>query len=415
MSSMALLQVVFNLVVACVVYILWLRLKKPPQDDPRISRGLQLLQSKISVLEDLSDRTEVQVSQLTALLEQKIKKVQLKIEDAGKQILAIDQSMERSREVAKIFQDKIPHREIIERQNTIKYVKAAKLAHEGRSLAEISQEVDLPIAELEFIAKVNRDDLMFDSNSLPEWARETSIKKADSVNDEGQESGDDFVFKDSAEDFEFRERDMAHAFDVPNTEYSSLRKLGDEFRQACQSFEEKQREGQFDSDSHGIIESARSLTGKLMNRASDLFQSHGIDFQGNSQETENADLKGEQEKQGEQEIGPEIFMPQARKADVAFTAGNTESLKLDDMKVKQSKMEQPSILPIQPEAKHQDRTPTQSVSEKKNEFLLKKEKDPETQSEMTLTLDTQSIKSKEKLIRKVEFPRIDSETNPVSR
>ena len=45
---------------------MWVKLFKRKQDDPRMSRGLQLLQSKIAVLEDLSDRTELQVKQLAA-------------------------------------------------------------------------------------------------------------------------------------------------------------------------------------------------------------------------------------------------------------------------------------------------------------------------------------------------------------
>src|SRR5580658_8548336 len=109
----------------------WMRLRRPPQDDPRMSRGLQLLQTKITILEDLSDRTESQVKQLTALLDQKTRLLQNKVLDAEQQILKIDHSMNKSLEVAEIFQDKIPHQEILERQRTVDYVKAARLAHSG--------------------------------------------------------------------------------------------------------------------------------------------------------------------------------------------------------------------------------------------------------------------------------------------
>ena len=73
--------------------------------------------------------------------------------------------------LSKIFQDKIPHQEIIERQNTVKYVKAARMAHQGHSLDEIAAQVDLSRGEIEFISKVNRDQLQFSVEDLPEWTK----------------------------------------------------------------------------------------------------------------------------------------------------------------------------------------------------------------------------------------------------
>jgi hypothetical protein len=171
MGTWALIQVVFDIFAALGIFLIVMRLSRAPKDDPRLSRGLQLLQSKISVLEDLSDRTEQQVSQLTNLLELKAKEVQAKIQLADQHVHEIRVAMDRSLEVAKIFQDKIPHAEIIERQNTIKYVQAARLAHQGASVDEIASKVELPKGEIEFIAKVNRDRLMFNEETLPEWAR----------------------------------------------------------------------------------------------------------------------------------------------------------------------------------------------------------------------------------------------------
>ena len=98
---------------------------------------------------------------MTAILESKSREVQAKVELAERHVHEIRVSMERSLEVAQIFQDKIPHKEIIERQNTIKYVQAARLAHAGASIEELSNQVDLPRGELECIASVNRDRLMF--------------------------------------------------------------------------------------------------------------------------------------------------------------------------------------------------------------------------------------------------------------
>ena len=170
MSLWTLFQVIFNLGVFVGFVSVMMKLRRPPQDDPRLSRGLQLLQTKITVLEDLSDRTDAQVKQLSALLDQKSRMVQNKILEAEQQVLKIDHSMNKSLEVAEIFQDKIPHQEILERQRTVEYVKAARMAHSGMSVEEISHAVHLPREQIELIAKFNKDQLMFDENQLPEWA-----------------------------------------------------------------------------------------------------------------------------------------------------------------------------------------------------------------------------------------------------
>jgi hypothetical protein len=172
LSFWFLLQVIINLVMLAGLAFAFVRLNKPAKDDPRLSKGLQLLSSKIAVLEDLSDRTETQVAQLTALLDQKSRELQQKIESAEDQLLKIEQSTGKSLEVAKIFQDRIPHQEIIERQNTIKYVTAAKMAHQGYTKSEIEKAVDLSTAELDFLIKVNRDSLQFSEEDLPQWVKD---------------------------------------------------------------------------------------------------------------------------------------------------------------------------------------------------------------------------------------------------
>lgn len=164
---LSLIQLIFF---ASLVF-LWMRMKRSMDDDSRWSRGLQLLQSKIAVFEDLSDQTENQVKQLTIMMENKICDLQRKIDEADEVLNKISCSMKKSIEVAQIFQDKIPHEEIIERQNTVKFVKAALMANEGRSKAEIADVVDLPMAQIEFIVKVNADRLSFDMAQMPEWLK----------------------------------------------------------------------------------------------------------------------------------------------------------------------------------------------------------------------------------------------------
>lgn len=170
MSNWTLVQIIFDLVAVASIAALWMRLRRPPQDDPRLSRGLQLLQTKITVLEDLSDRTDNQVKQLTQLLDQKNRLLQNRILEAEQQMVKIDHSMHKSMEVAEIFQDKIPHHEIAERQRTVEYVKAARMANSGLSVDEIAESVHLPREQVELIAKFNKDQLMFDESALPEWA-----------------------------------------------------------------------------------------------------------------------------------------------------------------------------------------------------------------------------------------------------
>ncbi len=175
MSTWGLIQIVVDIFLGLGLFVVAMRISRQPKDDPRLSRGLQLLQAKIAVIEDLSDRTEAQVHQMTALIDQKCREVQNKIELADRHVQLVRSAMERSLEVAKIFQDRIPHTEIIERQNTLKYLEAARLAHQGQSAEEIAQQIDLPKGELEFIAKVNRDQLMFSEEQLPEWARRNDV------------------------------------------------------------------------------------------------------------------------------------------------------------------------------------------------------------------------------------------------
>lgn len=235
MSFWVLLQVLINVVLLAGVAVTWVRLNRPAKDDPRLSKGLQLLQSKIAVLEDLSDRTETQVQQLTALLEQKCKDIQVKIQASEKQLSKIDQSMQKSLEVAKIFQDRIPHTEIVERQNTIKYVKAARLAHQGLSVDEIAQKVDLSRGEIEFISKVNKDQLMFCEESLPEWVQEEDVPAPteESIEDAFQAKSFIPLQKEGPQD-------MSAVFEVPKVDQDALKKLGEAFKAACTEVEAAQ-------------------------------------------------------------------------------------------------------------------------------------------------------------------------------
>lgn len=217
MSVWALLQIVVNLSFFAGLAALALRLRRPPQDDPRLSRGLQLLQTKITVLEDLSDRTDNQVKQLTALLDQKTRMLQNKVLEAEQQILKIDHSMTKSLEVAEIFQDKIPHQEIVERQQKVEYVRAARMAHSGLSIDDIAAQVALPREQIELIAKFNREQLMFDEDRLPEWASRATER------DEG------------AGHFALTDIDFLGNLEKPRHDAPAMARIENEFKHAVQT------------------------------------------------------------------------------------------------------------------------------------------------------------------------------------
>lgn len=238
-----LIQVVINIALAVGMFVLWMRLRRPPQDDPRLSRGLQLLQSKITVLEDLSDRTDVQVKQLAHLLDQKTRVIQDKISEAGRHNDQIHESMQKSLEVAEIFQDKIPHEDIVERQKTIRYVKAARMANSGASLDEIASQVELPREQLELIAKFNRDQLMFDEEALPEWAKHTS-KSPKNVSQ---------LLED----------------EIPRESLETLDNLSQKFKEACKEFEENEERHSKPSPTAEYVRTEASKTTDALRRAAD--------------------------------------------------------------------------------------------------------------------------------------------------
>ncbi len=233
MSFWGLVQIFVDLSLLTAVGFAWVRLSRPAKDDPRLSRGLQLLQSKISVLEDLSDRTEIQVTQLTTLMEQKCRDIQTIIHLAEKQVQKIEASMGKSLEIAKIFQDKIPHQEIIERQNTIKYVKAARMAHQGISADEIAAQVDLSRGEIDFIAKVNRDHLQFSEEDLPRWAHEEALASDSQSTQDLRER----MFQQPSAGPAFQTQlKVDNSTPIQSTPVDqTLAQLGDQFRQAFDS------------------------------------------------------------------------------------------------------------------------------------------------------------------------------------
>lgn len=183
MGTLLLLQVALDLgLIAFMTVLLIERSKAKNGQDPRLSRGLQLLTSKIAIIEDLMDRTETMCKQVTQLIEGKQQDVQESIEKVERHLHRLHESMEKSKRIAKLFQDKIPHEEIIERQNSEKYLKAAKLAHAGQTVEEILRQIDIPRGELELIVKLNKHKLVA-TESENTWI-ETSTHKVEETKSE---------------------------------------------------------------------------------------------------------------------------------------------------------------------------------------------------------------------------------------
>lgn len=370
-----LFQVAINLVLVGGLAVVWTKLKRPPQDDPRLSRGLQLLQSKISVLEDLSDRTDRQVEQLTQLLEQKTRHLQTKTFEAEKLLQKVDQSMHRSLEVAEIFQDKIPHDEIIERQNTVKYVLAAQLSHKGMSIEEISEKVDLPREQIEFIAKVNKEELMFDREQLPPWAK-TQLEKLETGDEEFDvdqmdlSSFDEDLTDDETEEEWGVTSGLNMNFPETSGEMSSLKKLGEEFRQACIEFDEKQHrfeeEERQAAEPSKIAQAAQKMGQRIIESSSELINN----LQTKSEGISNA-------------ISSELTKEKTQAPNMATPAPKSAEVKAER-----------KFLPLQPE----------SPSKPSNPILKTKVHSASTRSD-SARMQTKEVPNNE--IKKVLFPRID--------
>ena len=209
MTLLGILQVAFNILFFAGIALCFIKLKGRREEDPRLSYGLKLLENKIAVLEDLSDKTELQVKQLVILLETKIRDLQQKVTAADTQLARIDHSMNKTMEVAHIFQEQVPHEQIMERKVSNKYINAARMAHQGLSFQDIQKQVDLPHAELDLIVKLNREQLMFSEDHLPAWADKHPVEANQNI------------------------------FAPPQVDIASLEKLGQDFKQACKAFEEK--------------------------------------------------------------------------------------------------------------------------------------------------------------------------------
>lgn len=208
MSVWVLLQIVLNICLFLGLLVCLIKLSKSKTDDPRLTQGLRLLQSKISILEDLSDHTENQVKQLMLLLDKKLSEVRGTISEVNVHIGEVDRSIEKSRKMAEIIQNEIPHDQIVEKKIENKYIWAAQLAHQGHSVTDIVNAVGLPQAEVELIARINKNNCVYGTT---ESTANRSIKKE--------------IF--------------AKSLEMPEIQSPSLEQTNLNFHQAVQEYKEK--------------------------------------------------------------------------------------------------------------------------------------------------------------------------------
>lgn len=210
MTIWVLIQVVINIFLFVGLFVCIVRSPRTSKDDPRLSRGLQLLQSKISVLEDLSDKTDVQFQKIMSVIEEKILEVQQAVTNAEKQLLQLQTATAKGIETTRLVQTGLGAEQVIERHTNEVYARAAQLAFDGRSIDEICEKLELSRGEVELIVKFNRDSLRTVSAQTTELAPQ-------------------------------KNQDYSQLFEVPQFDATSLNKIGDEFRRVTREAEQQEK------------------------------------------------------------------------------------------------------------------------------------------------------------------------------
>jgi len=211
-----------NLLMLTLLLFSWLTKNKTKIEDQRLTKGLQLLQNKISILQDLSDKSDEQVHKWLHLIEQKSYEVQNQLTRSDEKIAQIEAVLAKALDVTKAFADQMPHETLAERQKTSRYAQAAKLAHQGYNAEQISQKVDLSVAEIEIIIKMNRNELQFSEDNLPAWVDMNTT--APTSADEAQEMNEF-----TAQLKKMNQVVSASAFDIAKPDMTSMNQIKQQF------------------------------------------------------------------------------------------------------------------------------------------------------------------------------------------
>jgi len=171
MNIWIVVQLMVNLVFLAGIIFLLINRKQTQKDDQKFSKGLQLLQNKISVLEDLSDQTDEQVRSLTQLLEAKYREIQGLLVESDGQIQKMEEIAKNIYAQVESSSSMMGNQSSTEVQSMNKYVKAAQMANNGKSIEEVIREIDITRGEAELIVAMNKDQLTFNQNTLPLWVQ----------------------------------------------------------------------------------------------------------------------------------------------------------------------------------------------------------------------------------------------------
>lgn len=172
MSVSLLVLTLFNIILlAGLSFSIFLRVKEK-KEDQKLTKGLQLLQNKLSILQDLSDRTDEQVHKLVHLLDSKSVEIRSTMKEANHLLEEIRTApIEQSQQM-----NQSPSSTDAAAYNakSAAVVKAAQLSHAGANIEQIIQETELNRSEVEMIMAVHKHNLQFSAEHLPDWTQETT-------------------------------------------------------------------------------------------------------------------------------------------------------------------------------------------------------------------------------------------------
>lgn len=169
MSIWLFLQIFFNLTFFFGLLFCLVKIQKDREEDIRMAQGLRLLQSKIAVLEDLSDHADHQSKQIMSLLDRKMNEVKGVLKPLDDGLGEIHQALAKGESIKKHMHENLEHGRLFEQQQKVKYRQAASLVHQGWEAADIARHLELPLAEVRLVQKVNQKKIIY--NKMSETAR----------------------------------------------------------------------------------------------------------------------------------------------------------------------------------------------------------------------------------------------------
>lgn len=149
--------------------LLWSRLRHLAGEEGKLRQGLQIIHTKIAILENLSEQIDDQHHQINLVLDSKTKQLDNKFEVANQLIDQLNQTINQVEEKNQYITEGLNPEVQVERETAIKYVKAAFLAHQGMQIQQLAELVGLGIEEASLIKTMNQEQLQFKVDELPQW------------------------------------------------------------------------------------------------------------------------------------------------------------------------------------------------------------------------------------------------------